>query len=132
MFILYRKELSHTRKQYRVKFPSPPIPLRLLSDWPNIYRKPTDWLCQIRLSSLWSQLYSMYFMHLGKNCSSLNGFQSHRPWQCNVHEVVWPAKQRSSVILCTFVQALICIIWLSMNPPVASNNSKFMSANYGC
>ncbi|CAM4579253.1 unnamed protein product [Leuciscus chuanchicus] len=34
-----QENTSHTRKQYGVKFPSPPVPLRMLSDWPDIYRE---------------------------------------------------------------------------------------------
>ncbi len=50
--------------------------------------KLTDWLCQIRYPAF-GKSFTLYFMHLGKNCCSFNGFQSHPPWQY-CHEVVWP------------------------------------------
>uniref|UniRef100_A0A672MZH1 Extracellular calcium-sensing receptor-like n=1 Tax=Sinocyclocheilus grahami TaxID=75366 RepID=A0A672MZH1_SINGR len=89
--------------------------------------KPTDWLCRIRYPAFGISFTLCISCILAKTVVVLMAFRATLPGS-NVMKWFGPAKQRSSVILCTFVQALICIIWLSTNPPVASNNTKFMSA----
>uniref|UniRef100_A0A673MLK3 Extracellular calcium-sensing receptor-like n=1 Tax=Sinocyclocheilus rhinocerous TaxID=307959 RepID=A0A673MLK3_9TELE len=89
--------------------------------------KPTDWLCRIRYPAFGISFTLCISCILAKTVVVLMAFRATLPGS-NVMKWFGPAKQRSSVILCTFVQALICIIWLSTNPPVASYNTKFMSA----
>uniref|UniRef100_A0A671SGJ2 G-protein coupled receptors family 3 profile domain-containing protein n=1 Tax=Sinocyclocheilus anshuiensis TaxID=1608454 RepID=A0A671SGJ2_9TELE len=89
--------------------------------------KPTDWFCRIRYPAFGISFTLCISCILAKTVVVLMAFRATLPGS-NVMKWFGPAKQRSSVILCTFVQALICIIWLSTNPPVASYNTKFMSA----
>uniref|UniRef100_A0A8C2PY91 G-protein coupled receptors family 3 profile domain-containing protein n=1 Tax=Cyprinus carpio TaxID=7962 RepID=A0A8C2PY91_CYPCA len=89
--------------------------------------KPTNWLCQIRYSAFAISFTLCISCILSKTVVVLMAFKATLPGS-NVMKWFGPAKQRSSVILCTFVQALICIVWLTTNPPVASYNNKFMSA----
>ncbi|XP_042630982.1 extracellular calcium-sensing receptor-like [Cyprinus carpio] len=89
--------------------------------------KPTNWLCQIRYPAFAISFTLCISCILSKTVVVLMAFKATLPGS-NVMKWFGPAKQRSSVILCTFVQALICIVWLTTNPPVASYNNKFMSA----
>uniref|UniRef100_A0A8C4SGU0 Extracellular calcium-sensing receptor-like n=1 Tax=Erpetoichthys calabaricus TaxID=27687 RepID=A0A8C4SGU0_ERPCA len=38
------------------------------------------------------------------------------------------AQQRGSVLFFTFIQSLICIVWLSTSPPIPSKNTKYQNA----
>ncbi len=89
--------------------------------------KPTDWLCQIRYPAFGISFTLCISCILAKTVVVLMAFRATLPGS-NVMKWFGPAKQRSSVILCTLVQALICIIWLTTKPPVASYNTKFLSA----
>ncbi|XP_067275979.1 extracellular calcium-sensing receptor-like [Pseudorasbora parva] len=89
--------------------------------------KPTDWLCRIRYPAFGISFTLCISCILAKTVVVLMAFRATLPGS-NVMKWFGPAKQRSSVILCTFVQALICIIWLTTKPPVAAYNTKFMSA----
>ncbi|XP_021328991.3 extracellular calcium-sensing receptor [Danio rerio] len=88
--------------------------------------KPTDWLCQIRYPAFGISFTLCISCILAKTVVVLMAFRATIPGN-NVMKWFGPVKQRSSVILCTCVQALICIIWLTTKPPLASYNSKFMS-----
>uniref|UniRef100_A0A671QKK1 G-protein coupled receptors family 3 profile domain-containing protein n=1 Tax=Sinocyclocheilus anshuiensis TaxID=1608454 RepID=A0A671QKK1_9TELE len=89
--------------------------------------KPTDWLCQIRYPAFGISFTLCISCILAKTVVVLMAFRATLPGS-NVMKWFDPAKQRSSVILCTFVQALICTIWITTKPPFASYNTKFMSA----
>ncbi|ROJ28541.1 Vomeronasal type-2 receptor 1 [Anabarilius grahami] len=89
--------------------------------------KPTDWLCRIRYPAFGISFTLCISCILAKTVVVLMAFRATLPGS-NVMKWFGPAKQRSSVILCTCVQALICIIWLTTKPPVAAYNTKFMSA----
>uniref|UniRef100_A0A673NIT6 Extracellular calcium-sensing receptor-like n=1 Tax=Sinocyclocheilus rhinocerous TaxID=307959 RepID=A0A673NIT6_9TELE len=88
---------------------------------------PTDWLCRIRYPAFGISFTLCISCILAKTVVVLMAFRATLPGS-NVMKWFGPAKLRSSVILCTFVQALICIIWLITKPPVASYNTKFLSA----
>ncbi|XP_056334931.1 extracellular calcium-sensing receptor [Danio aesculapii] len=88
--------------------------------------KPTDWLCRIRYPAFGISFTLCISCILAKTVVVLMAFRATIPGN-NVMKWFGPVKQRSSVILCTCVQALICIIWLTTKPPIASYNSKFMS-----
>ncbi|XP_067245198.1 extracellular calcium-sensing receptor-like [Chanodichthys erythropterus] len=89
--------------------------------------KPTDWLCRTRYPAFGISFTLCISCILAKTVVVLMAFRATLPGS-NVMKWFGPAKQRSSVILCTSVQALICIIWLTTKPPVAAYNTKFMSA----
>ncbi|XP_056334343.1 extracellular calcium-sensing receptor [Danio aesculapii] len=89
--------------------------------------KPTDWLCQIRYPAFGISFTLCISCILAKTVVVLMAFRATIPGN-NVMKWFGPVKQRSSVILCTFLQAIICIIWLTTKPPIASYNSKFLSA----
>ncbi|XP_016109798.1 extracellular calcium-sensing receptor-like [Sinocyclocheilus grahami] len=88
---------------------------------------PTDWLCRIRYPAFGISFTLCISCILAKTVVVLMAFRATLPGS-NVMKWFGPAKLRLSVILCTFVQALICIIWLITKPPVASYNTKFLSA----
>ncbi|XP_051952884.1 extracellular calcium-sensing receptor-like [Xyrauchen texanus] len=89
--------------------------------------KPTDGLCRIRYLAFGISFALCFSCILAKTVVVLMAFRSTQPGR---NKMKWfgPAKQRSSVILCTCVQVLICIIWLTTKSPYAFNNSKVMSA----
>ncbi|XP_048027259.1 extracellular calcium-sensing receptor [Megalobrama amblycephala] len=89
--------------------------------------KPTDWLCRIRYPAFGISFTLCISCILAKTVVVLMAFRATLPGS-NVMKWFGPAKQRSSVIFCTCVQGLICIIWLTTKPPVAAYNTKFMSA----
>ncbi|KAI7802366.1 extracellular calcium-sensing receptor-like [Triplophysa rosa] len=89
--------------------------------------KPTDWLCRIRYPAFGISFALCISCILAKTVVVLMAFRATLPGS-DVMKWFGPAQQRSSVILCTCVQALICIIWLTTKPPFASHNTKFMSA----
>ncbi len=89
--------------------------------------KPTDWLCQIRYPAFGISFALCISCILAKTVVVLMAFRATIPGS-NVMKWFDPAKQRSSVIMCTLVQTLICIMWLTTTPPFASYNTKFMSA----
>ncbi|KAA0714828.1 Extracellular calcium-sensing receptor [Triplophysa tibetana] len=89
--------------------------------------KPTDWLCRIRYPAFGISFALCISCILAKTVVVLMAFRATLPGS-DVMKWFGPAQQRSSVILCTCVQALICIIWLTIKPPSAVYNTKFMSA----
>ncbi|KAI7802199.1 extracellular calcium-sensing receptor-like [Triplophysa rosa] len=89
--------------------------------------KPTDWLCRIRYPAFGISFALCISCILAKTVVVLMAFRATLPGS-DVMKWFGPAQQRSSVILCTCVQSLICIIWLTTKPPFASHNTKFMSA----
>ncbi|XP_056621599.1 extracellular calcium-sensing receptor-like [Triplophysa dalaica] len=89
--------------------------------------KPTDWLCRVRYPAFGISFALCISCILAKTVVVLMAFRATLPGS-DVMKWFGPAQQRSSVIVCTCVQALICIIWLTTKPPFASHNTKFMSA----
>ncbi|XP_056621598.1 extracellular calcium-sensing receptor-like [Triplophysa dalaica] len=89
--------------------------------------KPTDWLCRVRYAAFGISFALCISCILAKTVVVLMAFRATLPGS-DVMKWFGPAQQRSSVIVCTCVQALICIIWLTTKPPFASHNTKFMSA----
>ncbi|XP_022535524.1 extracellular calcium-sensing receptor-like isoform X1 [Astyanax mexicanus] len=89
--------------------------------------KPSNWLCQIRYTAFGISFALCIACILAKTVVVLMAFRATLPGS-NVMKWFGPAQQRLSVILCSCVQALICIIWLTTKPPSAAYNTEFMSA----
>uniref|UniRef100_A0A3B4CM98 G-protein coupled receptors family 3 profile domain-containing protein n=1 Tax=Pygocentrus nattereri TaxID=42514 RepID=A0A3B4CM98_PYGNA len=89
--------------------------------------KPSNWLCQIRYTAFGISFALCIACILAKTVVVLMAFRATLPGS-DVMKWFGPAQQRSSVILCSCIQALICIIWLTSSPPSAVYNTEFMSA----
>ncbi|XP_072551570.1 extracellular calcium-sensing receptor-like [Salminus brasiliensis] len=89
--------------------------------------RPTNWLCQIRYTAFGISFALCIACILAKTVVVLMAFRATLPGS-NVMKWFGPAQQRLSLILCSCVQALICIIWLTSKPPSAAYNTEFMSA----
>ncbi|XP_051778587.1 extracellular calcium-sensing receptor-like [Erpetoichthys calabaricus] len=64
---------------------------------------------------------------LGKTVVVLMAFRATLPGS-NVMKWFGLAQQRASVFLCTSIQIVICIVWLTTSPPYAIQNTKYQSA----
>ncbi|XP_036441154.1 LOW QUALITY PROTEIN: extracellular calcium-sensing receptor-like [Colossoma macropomum] len=89
--------------------------------------KPSNWLCQIRYTAFGISFALCIACILAKTVVVLMAFRATLPGS-DVMKWFGPAQQRSSVLLCSCIQALICIIWLTSKPPSAVYNTEFMSA----
>ncbi|XP_076853457.1 extracellular calcium-sensing receptor-like [Brachyhypopomus gauderio] len=89
--------------------------------------KPTDWLCQIRYTAFGISFALCIACILAKTIVVLMAFRATLPGS-DVMKWFGPVKQRCSVILCSCVQCLVCIIWLMTKPPIATNSTRFLSA----
>ncbi|XP_048121045.1 extracellular calcium-sensing receptor-like [Alosa alosa] len=89
--------------------------------------EPTDWFCQIRYTAFGISFTLCISCILAKTVVVMMAFRATLPGS-NVMKWFGPAKQRASVIICTSIQVLICIIWLTTRPPYAAHNTRFLSA----
>ncbi|XP_035381539.1 extracellular calcium-sensing receptor-like [Electrophorus electricus] len=89
--------------------------------------KPTDWRCQIRYTAFGISFALCIACILAKTTVVLMAFRATLPGS-DVMKWFGPAKQRFSVIFCSCIQALVCIIWLTIKPPFAANRTQFLSA----
>ncbi|XP_053356913.1 extracellular calcium-sensing receptor-like [Clarias gariepinus] len=88
--------------------------------------KPTEWLCKIRFTAFGVSFALCTACILAKTVVVLMAFKATLPGS-NVMKLFGPVQQRLSVILCSSVQVLICIIWLVTNPPFADYTTEFLS-----
>ncbi|XP_034723364.1 extracellular calcium-sensing receptor-like [Etheostoma cragini] len=84
--------------------------------------EPTDWLCHIRYPAFGISFALCISCLLAKTVVVLMAFRSTLPGS-NVMKWFGPNQQRSSVLLGTAVQVIICVIWLLTSPPHANNNT---------
>ncbi|KAG7497364.1 extracellular calcium-sensing receptor-like [Solea senegalensis] len=89
--------------------------------------EPSDWLCRIRYPAFGISFALCISCLLAKTLVVLMAFRSTLPGS-NVMKWFGPCQQRSSVLLGTTVQVIICLIWLLTNPPHANSNTGYHSA----
>ncbi|XP_066540570.1 extracellular calcium-sensing receptor-like [Hoplias malabaricus] len=89
--------------------------------------KPTNWLCQMRYTAFGISFALCIACILAKTLVVLMAFRATIPGS-NVMKWFGPVQQMLSVLLCSCVQAFICIIWLTSKPPSAAYNTEFTSA----
>ncbi|XP_062860439.1 extracellular calcium-sensing receptor-like [Trichomycterus rosablanca] len=87
--------------------------------------KPTDWLCQIRFTAFGVSFALCIACILAKTVVVLMAFRATLPGS-DVLKWFGPIQQRFSVVLCSLVQVIICIIWLTSKPPLAVFNTEFL------
>uniref|UniRef100_A0A3P8YBP7 G-protein coupled receptors family 3 profile domain-containing protein n=1 Tax=Esox lucius TaxID=8010 RepID=A0A3P8YBP7_ESOLU len=84
--------------------------------------EPSDWLCRIRYPAFGLSFVLCISCLLAKTMVVLMAFRATIPRR-DVMKWFGPTQQRSSVLLCTGIQGLICLFWLLSTPPYASVNT---------
>uniref|UniRef100_A0A8C7U2M4 Olfactory receptor C family, x3 n=1 Tax=Oncorhynchus mykiss TaxID=8022 RepID=A0A8C7U2M4_ONCMY len=89
--------------------------------------EPSDWLCRIRYPAFGVSFALCISCLLAKTMVVLMAFRATLPGS-DVMRWFGPAQQRASVVLCTAVQGLICLIWLLTRPPYTNLNTGHISS----
>ncbi|XP_034784438.2 extracellular calcium-sensing receptor-like [Acipenser ruthenus] len=85
--------------------------------------QPTAWACKLRRTSFSISFVLCLSCVLSKTVVVLMAFKATLPGN-NVMKWFGPTQQRFSVFLCTGVQVVICIVWLTVSPPFAFKNTR--------
>ncbi|KAK7905207.1 hypothetical protein WMY93_017814 [Mugilogobius chulae] len=86
--------------------------------------RPSEWSCMLRHTAFGITFVLCISCVLGKTMLVVLAFRATLPGN-NMIKRFGPLQQRFSVLLVTSVQVIICILWLSTNPPIPKKNMKY-------
>ncbi|XP_035240657.1 extracellular calcium-sensing receptor-like [Anguilla rostrata] len=86
--------------------------------------EPTSWSCMLRHTAFSITFSLCISCILGKTLVVLAAFTATRPGN-NLMKWLGPKQQRLIISACTFIQVIICAVWLITAPPFPNKNSQY-------